>query len=286
MTAPDVPGGGTDGHGSGAPESSDAYSRAVERTSRLLARIDERTAVPATPGWLARDVLAHLVGVADDVLAGNVQQYAQDQWTEAQVAARRDRSVDDLLSDWESLVEPLVAVLRDPVARGLDASFASLPVIDLLAHEHDLREAVGEVGFAGATVWTAVESRRREVLALQRAMALLPARGTDRRWGPMDVRRRSGRSDGDGATLRALALARGSADEERRRRLRLDGGPWRLPRPLGGVRVRVGSRTGTLTPPTRSRSDPGAAAFGGRGLAVPPGRPASDRARPPARGPS
>ncbi|MCB9373837.1 MAG: maleylpyruvate isomerase family mycothiol-dependent enzyme [Microthrixaceae bacterium] len=174
MTAPDVPGGGTDGHGSGAPESSDAYSRAVERTSRLLARIDERTAVPATPGWLARDVLAHLVGVADDVLAGNVQQYAQDQWTEAQVAARRDRSVDDLLSDWESLVEPLVAVLRDPVARGLDASFASLPVIDLLAHEHDLREAVGEVGFADATVWTAVESRRREVLALQHAMALLP----------------------------------------------------------------------------------------------------------------
>jgi hypothetical protein len=42
-----------------------------------------------------------------------------------------------------------------------------LPLVDLLAHEHDLRESVGLYEFADPDVWPAVEQRRLDVLTTQ-----------------------------------------------------------------------------------------------------------------------
>ena len=51
---------------------------------------------PATPEWTVHDVLAHLVGVADDVLNGRLDGAATDPWTANQVDLRRKMTVAEL----------------------------------------------------------------------------------------------------------------------------------------------------------------------------------------------
>src|SRR5207245_2381392 len=58
--------------------------------------------VPATPEWRARDVLAHLVGVADDVVNGRLDGIATDPWTRAQVDAPTQPSPGDLVARVEA----------------------------------------------------------------------------------------------------------------------------------------------------------------------------------------
>ena len=68
---------------------------------------------PATPDWTVHDVLAHLVGVTGDILGGVVDGIGTDPWTQAQVDARRDRSVAELLAEWTEnapQVEPMIPV--------------------------------------------------------------------------------------------------------------------------------------------------------------------------------
>src|SRR5579862_1280088 len=44
--------------------------------------------VPATPKWTGHDVLAHMVGVPNDVVHGRMEGLASESWTQAQVDAR------------------------------------------------------------------------------------------------------------------------------------------------------------------------------------------------------
>src|SRR3954451_14958598 len=55
--------------------------------------------VPACPGWRVRDVISHLSGLATDIASGNIDGAATDAWTAAQVQARRNLSVDELLAE-------------------------------------------------------------------------------------------------------------------------------------------------------------------------------------------
>src|SRR5262249_34453842 len=65
---------------------------------------DEHMAsVPGCPEWAVRDVVAHVTGVCADVIAGNVDGVATEPWTAAQVAARRQQSVDDILTEWSEV---------------------------------------------------------------------------------------------------------------------------------------------------------------------------------------
>jgi uncharacterized protein (TIGR03083 family) len=93
---------------------------------------------PATPQWRARDVLGHLVGVATDVVNGNVADAAADHWTAVQVEARYDRALEALLEEWDesgARVEAFVLALPTAVTGQL--------VADAVMHEHDLRHALG-----------------------------------------------------------------------------------------------------------------------------------------------
>lgn len=157
MTAPDAP----------PPLPADAYQAAMSRTVALFTDVDPATTVPATPEWQADQVLAHLVGLAADLVAGNVENYADEAWTAAQVEARRGRGVEELVAEWTDLLAPLIGRLGDPGADGWDEFFVQLPVVDLLAHEHDLREAIGRTGFSDPSVWPTVERRRRQVLTMR-----------------------------------------------------------------------------------------------------------------------
>jgi uncharacterized protein (TIGR03083 family) len=125
------------------PDLSTAYEGIRARVTELVeaAPPDALDAIaPATPEWRVRDVLAHLVGVPADVLAGNLDGVASDTWTEAQVTARRDLPVAEILAEWATngpVVEPMVPDF---------GVMAGQAILDATTHEHDIRDALGAAG--------------------------------------------------------------------------------------------------------------------------------------------
>ena len=121
-----------------------AYTETRERVSELVRSLPEAELaleVPACPGWSVRDLVAHLVGVADDSLRGNVDGLGSKEWTSAQIQARADRTLEQLLEEWEATeaeLRPALAELHPALAGGL--------VGDVVTHEHDLRGAVRRPG--------------------------------------------------------------------------------------------------------------------------------------------
>ncbi len=116
------------------------YGAARQRITALVATdgIDLETIVPATPAWRVRDVVAHLAGVTADAIGGNMAGAPGEAWTEAQVARGRDRTLPELLADWEQFGAMLEGFLSSPAGAA-----ASAAVIDVHTHEADLRHALG-----------------------------------------------------------------------------------------------------------------------------------------------
>src|SRR5215472_4100037 len=84
------------------PDLGALYGVVRERLSDLAVDVadPDAIAVPACPGWSVRDVVAHVVGIAEDVVAGRLSGPPDDEWTAVQVAERRDKSMADLVHDW------------------------------------------------------------------------------------------------------------------------------------------------------------------------------------------
>ncbi len=125
------------------PDLPDAYRELRGRVTVLVRAATpeqlERIA-PATPEWRVHDVLAHLVGVPADILAGRLDGVASDEWTDAQVEPRRDLPTLALIEEWEQTspqVEPLIPDFG-PVAGQM--------VADAVTHEHDIRDALDAPG--------------------------------------------------------------------------------------------------------------------------------------------
>src|SRR3954466_15318376 len=97
--------------------------------------------VPACPAWRVRDVIAHLNGLATDIAAGNLDGAATDAWTAAQVDARRDLSVEDLLAESDDVGPQLASFLDDFPGR-----YGAQVVADITVHEHDIRGALQRPG--------------------------------------------------------------------------------------------------------------------------------------------
>lgn len=110
----------------------------------LVCELPEETldaVAPATPEWRVRDVLAHLAGAMADIASGNLDDVASDKWTGAQVDARRDLPIGEVLDEWErcsAIVEPMIAKF-DPLMR-------AMLLTDAVTHEHDVRGALGVPG--------------------------------------------------------------------------------------------------------------------------------------------
>lgn len=94
------------------------------------------TRVPACPDWNVRDVAAHLAGVTADALAGNMEGAGTDPWTAVHVDTRSERSLDEILAEWDEAGPRLEAALAG-VGPG-----ANQLVFDTATHEHDLRQAL------------------------------------------------------------------------------------------------------------------------------------------------
>jgi uncharacterized protein (TIGR03083 family) len=139
------------------------YADARERLQNLLAGLDETALaarVPACPAWTVLDILAHLAGVAADVVNGTYfygaadawrdtrLAAARDQWTASQIRSRRGRAMESQLTEWATAaaaLEPVLAGTNSPPP-GAPAWLLSAPVADLAVHLHDVRGALHQPG--------------------------------------------------------------------------------------------------------------------------------------------
>src|SRR3954471_14260388 len=121
-----------------------AYGELRVRVTELLRQTDAsalQQPAPATPGWRVHDVVAHLVGVPDDVVNGRLDGIASDPWTQAQVDKRTGCSAAEMLAEWEANAPAFEAMLA-----AAPGEIAGQAVFDAATHEHDLRHAVGAPG--------------------------------------------------------------------------------------------------------------------------------------------
>lgn len=119
------------------------YRATRGRITDLVARLDHDDAtarVPACPDWCVRDVVAHLVGMAAALGSGDFPSGDTQAWIDAIVDKRRDRSLDDLVAEWHACADAIDAFLAN-----LGPGGGQL-VYDAVAHEHDIRHAVGRPG--------------------------------------------------------------------------------------------------------------------------------------------
>ena len=109
----------------------------------LLRTLDEThlaTRVPATPAWAVHDVVAHLVGLTADL---NAQRFPTDAdiggvaWNDGQISARRTRTLDELLDEWDREGPPFDAGLQ-LFGRETECHFVG----DLVTHVLDVAEAL------------------------------------------------------------------------------------------------------------------------------------------------
>lgn len=108
---------------------------------RLGALVDDLTAVelstpvPACPGWTVHDVIAHLVGVVEDALAGRLTGPPDETQTAQQVARHRGDDAHDLVAAWHEAA---------PTFEDVITAFQIVPaVVDVVTHELDVLAALG-----------------------------------------------------------------------------------------------------------------------------------------------
>ena len=136
------------------------YEQGLHELVALLEGIEAQalaTTVPACPDWSVADLVAHLVGVAEDTARGDffadaldawqdtALAQAREEWTAGHIARRANRSADALLRELEQHGKRVVNALRtgeEPLA-GQPPWLVVAPVGDLAVHLGDLREALG-----------------------------------------------------------------------------------------------------------------------------------------------
>jgi uncharacterized protein (TIGR03083 family) len=108
---------------------------------------------PATPEWRVRDLAAHLAGVCDDGLHGNLGSVpsggpdlvigvddveAVNSWTDVQVTKRADWPIEQVLDNWAELAEQIEATMN-----ALHPAIGQM-LADAVTHEHDIRGGLGQ----------------------------------------------------------------------------------------------------------------------------------------------
>lgn len=121
-----------------------AYAGVRKRVGELVLSLDSEDLekrVPACPDWTIKNLVSHMTGIAADMIAGNVAEAGQDDWTTAQIATRNDRSMQEIVDEWNEVGSQLEAALEH-----LHPAVGALTVGDVVTHEHDARQALGRSG--------------------------------------------------------------------------------------------------------------------------------------------
>lgn len=104
---------------------------------RSLDPVVADTKTPTCPEWSTKDVLAHMTGIAADVLDGNVERAATEEWADAQVDKRRGVPLNEVLEEWDTK-GPLFEDLLSQIAPMIAFQF----YVDAFTHDWDIRQAV------------------------------------------------------------------------------------------------------------------------------------------------
>ena len=122
----------------------DAYSELRTRVSDLMRSITSeqaQTIVPHCPQWTVKDCLAHMIGVPEDVINGQMDGVATDAWTDRQVQRHARDSVEDLLTIWDANA-PMFGKILPNIPQPIISQF----MFDQTTHEHDIRHALSTPG--------------------------------------------------------------------------------------------------------------------------------------------
>ena len=143
----------------------DAYASLRVRVTELMQSLSleqSKTVVPHCPQWTVKDCLAHMVGVPEDVINGQIDGVASEAWTNRQVQRHAQDSVADLLSIWETNA-PVFAQILPNIPQPVLSQF----MFDQTTHEHDIRRAVGQPGARDTLAVAVAEGFIRNSLAQQ-----------------------------------------------------------------------------------------------------------------------
>lgn len=117
--------------------------------------------VPATPLWRTTDVVRHLTGVARDLVEGSLPRdfnpiegwqteagtRSGNAFTDTHVQGRRERSLDEVLDEWDEVTARMMPILRGEQRAPQPFPFIELvPVNDIAVHLHDIRGALRQPG--------------------------------------------------------------------------------------------------------------------------------------------
>ena len=104
---------------------------------RSITNEQAQTIVPHCPQWTVKDCLAHMIGVPEDVINGQMDGVATDAWTDRQVQRHARDSVEDLLAIWDTNA-PMFGKILPNIPQPIISQF----MFDQTTHEHDIRHAL------------------------------------------------------------------------------------------------------------------------------------------------
>jgi uncharacterized protein (TIGR03083 family) len=126
--------------------------------------------VPACPAWTGTELLAHLVGIAADVAIGDIDGVGTPPWTQRQVEARRGRTVEGLLDEWE--VAGAQAEVR---IEEMPPLLQAVMNADLAIHEQDFRGLMNQPGGRDTEAYTSARETIYRALDRRVRKAELPS---------------------------------------------------------------------------------------------------------------
>ena len=148
----------------------DAYTELRTRVTRMMRETTHEQAqsiVPHCPYWTVKDCFAHMVGVPEDVINGQMDGVTTDAWTDRQVQRHAQDSVDDLLATW-STNAPTFASILPRIPQPVLSQF----MFDQTNHEHDIRAALKLPGGRDSAAVAVAEGFLRDSLSRNSDLAI------------------------------------------------------------------------------------------------------------------
>jgi hypothetical protein len=147
-----------------------SYDELRARVTGLMQSISTEQAqivVPHCPQWTTKDCLAHMIGVPEDVINGQMDGVTTDAWTDRQVQRHTQDSVDDLLTTW-STIAPVFASILPHIPQPVLSQF----MFDQTNHEHDIRAALKQPGGRDSSAIAVAEGFLRDSMSRNSDLAI------------------------------------------------------------------------------------------------------------------
>jgi uncharacterized protein (TIGR03083 family) len=147
-----------------------SYDELRARVTGLMQSISTeqaQTVVPHCPQWTVKDCLAHMIGVPEDVINGQMDGVTTDAWTDRQVQRHAHDSVDDLLTTWSTFA-PTFASILPRIPQPVLSQF----MFDQANHEQDIRAALKQSGGRDSSAIAVAEGFLRDSLSRNSDLAI------------------------------------------------------------------------------------------------------------------